>query len=290
MANAVFISKKSSSYDDAPEDRYHFPGNYLNRVKETLGDWILYYESRRDGGHMVYFAAARVARIEPDPEMENHYYAYVSDYVDFTTLVPFRVGGQVLETSLLNSDGSINPGRGINAVRIISRTEFQSIFRLGLAEALEDALLRDGAGVVEEDPVEYGTERGTTLVSRVVRDVAFTRNVRIAYEGTCAFTGLNVVDAAGRHEVEAAHIKSVAYSGPDSVRNGIALSRTLHWMFDRGIFSIEDDGKILSAKKHVPDRIQELLNPSGYITFPANGTVTPHRSFLRYHRENVFVG
>ena len=290
MANAVFIAKKSSSYDDAPEERYHFPGNYLNRIKETIGDWILYYESRRDGGQMVYFAAARVVRIERDPEMENHYYAYVSDYVDFTSLVPFRVNGHVLETSLLNSDGSINPGRGINAVRIISRGEFQSIFRLGLAAALKDVLPRDAVEVVGEDPAVYGMERETTLISRVVRNVAFTRNVRTAYEGTCAFTGLNVVDAEGRHEVEAAHIKSVAYSGPDSVRNGIALSRTLHWMFDRGIFSIEDDGKILSAKKHVPARIKELLNPSGYITFPANGTITPHRSFLRYHRENVFVG
>ena len=45
----------------------------------------------------------------------------------------------------------------------------------------------------------------------------------------------------GRAEVQAAHIRPVADNGPDSLRNGVALSSTFHWMFDRGLISVGDD-------------------------------------------------
>ena len=291
VANAVFIAKKSSNYDDAPEERYHVPKPYLGRVEETIGDWVLYYESRRDGGRMVYFAAAKVERIEPDVANLGYYYAYVSGYIDFSTLVPFRMDGRVLETSILNDDGSVNPGKGINAVRLISPTEFNTIFRLGLAGAKPDSEKDSQRGsLLEEDQAAYATKRDTTLVTRVIRDATFTQNIRRAYDGTCAFTGLKISDPVGRLEVEAAHIKGVGFAGPDSIRNGIALSRTVHWMFDRGIFSIADDGKILSARKLVPERVKTLLKPDGYVKIPHDPQMAPHRNFLRFHRENIFIG
>ena len=60
-------------------------------------------------------------------------------------------------------------------------------------------------------------------------------------------TGLRIINGGGRSEVQAAHIRPVASSGPDSVRNGLALSGTAHWMFDRGLLSIGDDYSILIA-------------------------------------------
>ena len=47
MAKAVLTTKVHPSYDDLPEDRYHFPRTYLNAAREALGDWIVYYEPRR---------------------------------------------------------------------------------------------------------------------------------------------------------------------------------------------------------------------------------------------------
>ena len=47
MAKAVLTTKVDPSYDDLPEDRYHFPRRYLNAAREALGDWIVYYEPRR---------------------------------------------------------------------------------------------------------------------------------------------------------------------------------------------------------------------------------------------------
>jgi len=41
MTKAVFITKINSIYDDLPEERYHFPRQYLSRVQATMGDWII---------------------------------------------------------------------------------------------------------------------------------------------------------------------------------------------------------------------------------------------------------
>jgi putative restriction endonuclease len=128
------------------------------------------------------------------------------------------------------------------------------------------------------------------LINQKVRDVAFATVVREAYDATCAFTGLKLINGGGRCEIEAAHIRPVRDSGPDSPRNGLALSRTCHWMFDRGIVSIEDDGRILTAGSLVPEPARRLLRPEGYVQLPEDRLLQPHKQFLRYHREHVFKG
>ena len=47
MAKAVLTTKVDPSYDDLPEERYHFPRTYLNAVRQSLHDWIVYYEPCR---------------------------------------------------------------------------------------------------------------------------------------------------------------------------------------------------------------------------------------------------
>ncbi len=103
-------------------------------------------------------------------------------------------------------------------------------------------------------------------------------------------TGLNLVNGGGRCEIEAAHIQPVEKDGPDSPRNGVALSRTVHWMFDRGILSIGERGEILIANRLVPDQVRRMLNPDGLTKFPSAVALIPHPIFLRYHREVIFKG
>ena len=75
----------------------------------------------------------------------------------------------------------------------------------------------------------------------------------------------------------------------DSVRNGIALSGTLHWMFDRGLISVGEDFRILHARS-VPDDIARLVRPEVRLLLPDDETLRPHPSFLQFHREQVFKG
>jgi putative restriction endonuclease len=102
-------------------------------------------------------------------------------------------------------------------------------------------------------------------------------------------TGLKLINGGGRCEIEAAHIRPVEDGGPDSPRNGIALSRTIHWMFDRHFLSISDTGEILVAKKFVPEQIRKMLNNDGKIRVPSSPSYQPHPVFLKYHRD-LFKG
>jgi putative restriction endonuclease len=297
VTKAVFTTKASPAYDDLPEIRYHFPKTYLRQVTEAIGDSIVYYEPRRRsadpssrGGRQSYFATARLSRIEPDPNLDDHYYAYVTDYVDFDRLVPFRAADRFYETALQRDDGKTSKGAFGRAVRTIPDQEFAQILAAGFGDGFAK-LLPNTAQLEHALALEPASARALiqTTLMRPFRDEAFRRHVRIAYDNRCALSGLRLIDGLGRPEVHAAHIKPVANAGPDSIRNGLALSATLHWMFDRGLVSIADDLRILRATR-LPDDASRLLRPEARLLPPTDPALAPHPLFLRFHREQVFKG
>lgn len=107
------------------------------------------------------------------------------------------------------------------------------------------------------------------LTSRPYRDVAFRRKVRAAYDYRCAISGLRLRNGGGRPEVQAAHIIPVERQGSDAVHNGLALSGTLHWMFDRGLLSVAEDLTILVSRNKVPlEVVERLIVPGGKLRLP----------------------
>ena len=112
-----------------------------------------------------------------------------------------------------------------------------------------------------------------------------------AYDRRCAFTGFQFINGGGRAEVEAAHIKSVGAKGPDVVQNGLALSGTVHWMFDHGLLTLADDATILLSN-HINDvdGVRKILRADGRAEFPCSRNDRPDPAFLRWHRENCFKG
>ena len=128
------------------------------------------------------------------------------------------------------------------------------------------------------------------LVSRPFRDRAFAAAVKGAYCDTCAMTGLKIINGGGRSEVQAAHIRPVEHNGPDSVRNGIALSGTVHWMFDRGLVAIDDDYSLLLVKDRLPDTVDRLLGGNRKLLLPERSDMYPHKKFLEYHRREIYKG
>lgn len=294
MANAVLTTSVGSVYDDLPEVRYHFPKTYLNQVKATEGDWILYYEPRRSqgGGRQAYFAMARVVRVIPDTEREDHYFAYMDGYLEFDQPIPFQVAGQYQESILQKRDGSTNKGAFGRAVRNLPLPEFEAIVRKGFSRHPDPWDLLDtnqAADLVSEEIAAYSDRPVVEqLVSRPFREIAFRHKVRQAYQNTCAFSGLRLVNGGGRPEVQAAHIRPVASSGPDSLRNGLALTGTLHWLFDRGLLAVTEDFRVLVSPQGVPDDLSRLLRPDRQVLLPETPDQRPHVIFLNWHRENVF--
>jgi len=301
MAKAVFVHRPDSIYDDFPEERYQFPKMYLSRVKACEGDWIIYYEPRGGGGRLGYNAIAKVQEIVEDPSAQGLFFAVIEarSYLPLTNFVPFRGDTGYFETALAGVDGKLNTGRSRSAVRPISDSDFSRILQAGFRDDVDvlprvDILsngetlpgLHDEQSPFGEDPERIRVEQ---TISRINRDRVFRRQVLDAYDSTCAITGLRLINGGGRAEVEAAHIKPVQRNGPDVVRNGLALSGTVHWMFDRGLISLSDDAEILiSRQMNDPGQVMGLINQSRRAEFPENSKWRPHPAYLSWHRENCF--
>lgn len=297
MGYGVFIHRSDSIYDDSPAERYQFPRQYLGRVQSCVGDWIIYYEPRKVTETRGYFAVAKIERVIPDPAANGMYLAMIEpgSYLDFINPVPFSSASGVVEQGVLNVQGRMS-GRAQSAVRPIAPSDFNRIVALGFNES-EPLLPRVGEelqplGLREEQmPFEFeqNRDRKSFTVSRIVRDRIFRRIVLRAYSERCAISGLKLINGSGRAEVAAAHIRPVEENGPDIISNGIALSGTVHWMFDRGLLSLSDDLQILvSRQANDPEGVRALINKTGYAFAPERSFERPHLSFLRWHREHRF--
>ena len=128
------------------------------------------------------------------------------------------------------------------------------------------------------------------LVNRKIRDANFRHHVLDAYENTCAVTGLRIVNGGGKAEAQAAHIWSVADGGPDIVQNGVALSATAHWLFDRHLIAFDDRLCLLVSHNKVPSELLQLFPPVGQpIRLPRDQALHPRPDFVARHRER-FAG
>lgn len=295
MAHCVFMHRSDSIYDDSPAVQYQFPKQYLGRAQQSVGDWILYLEPTKVRGSRGYFAIAQVQQIIPDPKAPEMFLALIkpNSYLEFANSVGFHDIDGPIERGLLNDEGKLS-GRAQSAVRPISNIDFARIVDRGLDDR-EPLLPREGTIArpteFEDEQAPYifeqERERVLQMTSRAVRDRVFRRIVLRAYDERCAVTGLKLINGGGRAEVNAAHIRPVEANGPDTVHNGLALSGTAHWMFDRGLISLGDDLQILiSRQANDPDGVRAFINRSGFAVPPINPKDRPHPQFLAWHREN----
>jgi len=294
VAKVVLTQRADSGYDDVPGELYHFPRKYLRAAEGAVGDGCIFYESRRSAGRQSYLAFGIIDHIYPDPSLADHFYAKIEQFLQFPEPVHFqRADGSYWESKVERPDGGTSKGAMGVSIRRIPDNEFELILKAGLIPAFKAIEQTDPPHVsygVAEEQIEFERPVIEQISQRWFRDRAFSAQVRSAYDSRCAVTGLKIINGGGRAEMEAAHIKPVAHKGPDSVRNGLALSRTVHWMFDRGLISVDDDFKLLTAKPLLPEGVDRLFNPSGEIWVPPDARARPHPAFLKWHRENRFKG
>ncbi len=262
--------------DDAFDRYWSVPAEQLAEAASIIGQWIIFADGLRGC-----FAVARVEQIVRDPAHTGAVLALVEpgSFLEFGVDVPVPLVVTGAGTITLVTDGEFDT---IIAAALVDETSL-----LPREEAVQSPLLRQEARDFSFAPVE----RSVALTSRKVRDPQFRKRVLDAYDRRCAFTGMQLINGGGRAEAQAAHIMSVSAGGPDRVANGIALSGTVHWMFDRGLLSLSDSGDILIAEK-LGDAaaINRLIHPDRRAWLPDAEIVRPHQRFLAWHREYHGLG
>jgi putative restriction endonuclease len=295
----VFDTKANSGYDDDVARRYHFPSQYLDVAKTLVGDWIVYREPRRNEGRQAYIAVARVDRIENDPDRYGYYYAIISNYLPFDHAVPLSEDGRYAEEPLRQLSESSRVGAYLQgkSIRSLGALDFNAIVRAGLAETLAPS----NAQRLELDPTHADPftlqllaeptevqERQIEqiLLNRPIRDARFRGLVCDAYDNRCAVTRLQMVNGGGNAEVQAAHIVPVSEGGSDVIQNGIALSATVHWLFDRHLISLTDDHRLLVSHNKVPAGLRSLFtHQMERVHLPSDARLHPHPKYLARHRD-----
>jgi len=143
------------------------------------------------------------------------------------------------------------------------------------------------AGRVGETPELFDVagdatpERRLALVSRVIRDTAVTRQVKVLHRYRCQVCGLAVETPAGPY-AEAAHIRPLGrpHDGPDVLENVLCLCPNHHVAFDRWAFALADDlrligldGRLRTVRAHPVARVHVAYHRALYDAGRSNADV-----------------
>lgn len=207
----------------------------------------------------------------------------------------------------LMADGKPSPHRNLTA-----KVRFDPSF----LDCLRDPKFRDKAKrVLIETPTYFCTEEREALSAMLClkpptdslkeagplytapaergRDARFRIEVVvIAYKHTCALTGYRMTTLEMESIVDAAHIHEFSDSRNNDPRNGLALCKNAHWQFDRGLWSITDDFRVMvNRERFIEEGVsgQKLADFDGHRLFlPSDPKYWPEPTHLAWHRERKF--
>ena len=182
-----------------------------------------------------------------------------------------------LSVALENSD--IRNGRQGHAIYEEMIPDFEQMAEQRLA-TIENALVAVDTTIKEE----LGRSDIPTMES-LFNAPMFRDFVMVGYQWLCAVTR-EVIRYENFINLEAAHIRPKSHGGLFVPSNGLALSRDVHWAFDKGFFTI---GEALEIIVHDKVSSHWLHSYNGKkIHLPEDPFFRPDAESLNYHRNNVY--
>jgi putative restriction endonuclease len=128
------------------------------------------------------------------------------------------------------------------------------------------------------------------------REARFRINILYNYDFVCSLTGYRLTTIESETVVDAAHIHQFSDSRNNDPRNGLALCKNAHWLFDNGLWTLSDEYHVIVARGHFDEEcfepgIKKLVDYHGQrIHLPKNESVWPDPKNLKWHRDNRFKG
>lgn len=176
--------------------------------------------------------------------------------------------------------------------RMIIETYFPDKAELFYAAIAENQEINVIENLLLENAGKESFDETKMIPATPKRNAAFRRAIFRIYDYTCAACSLRILTLDGEAAVQAAHIFPFAKSFDDSIGNGLALCPLHHWSFDRGLFSIDDDYKIIVSGSFQESGHEAFLLRnlrSKEIHLPKEKPFRPSLTMIRWHRENTFA-
>ncbi len=147
----------------------------------------------------------------------------------------------------------------------------------GLSEELSFSLVAEERAIYE-----------TVNVKQRIGQGAFRVMVIDAYNRRCCMTGERTLPV-----VDAAHIQKHVSIESNDVRNGLALRRDIHALFDSGFIAVNQDYEVLVSNKiqKYYENGREYRQLEGReIVLPGHRNDLPSKEAIQWHLDTVFLG
>lgn len=232
----------------------------------------IYLNSKIDDGKKLYLPGDIVVMMRCKQEDVTFYPTHV-----FSPMSPFY---KFWNTKLGNSTYAVWEGENAPSF------EQEFILPSKSANILGDKKVEQAVKIQQEQALEH-PEIEQKMGADLFNSRTFHDFVMMAYGEKCAVTK-RVIACNGFSNLEAAHIMPQAHKGSFLPCNGIAMSRDMHCVFDKGFFTIENDYTIIVHPEVL--KTDSYLNEyNGHkITIPTVDYFRPHPQFLQHHRDNVY--
>ncbi len=151
-----------------------------------------------------------------------------------------------------------------------------------------------GLPIPSEDEIDRDAHYTTNEAQQKGREARFRLTVVAAYNYTCALTGYRLTTITAGSIVDAAHIHQFSDSRNNDPRNGLALCKNAHWLFDNGLWTLGDDFSILIAQGHFAEESPDQKGLTEYqgqkIHLPSDPKYCPDPRYIAWHRKQRFKG
>lgn len=248
---------------------YHNDKFHSSTAVHPRNEYRIYLNKTLEDGQMLFtendIIVFRAAEISEDDDIQTIYYL---DYLKNDGTALYDKMNKIIE------DYPINGGYGI----------FEGV--IPEFEKKVDAIAKtNDCEVAIDETVTDKVITSADNMASLFNAVSFRDFTMVGYGNLCAITG-TVIKYESYMNLEAAHIKPRSHGGLYLPNNGIALCRDLHWAFDKGFFTLDDDFRVVVHPK-ITSEYLNLFNGKK-IRVPSNQFFVPDLANVKYHRENVY--
>jgi putative restriction endonuclease len=183
----------------------------------------------------------------------------------------------------LNSSAFREEARRILICKYFPRDEWPGLCALlGIPVPDEDQVVSASLHQSPEEAIQKG------------REARFRLQIVPSYDYACALTGYRILTVSSSSIIDAAHIHQFSDSRNNDVRDGIALCKNAHWLFDNGLWTIADDFTVMVARDHFSEDSPDQKPLGDYhgqrIRLPSDPALYPDPDHLAWHRKKKFRG